>query len=104
MGRCHIVKPKKEKKPLTKERVLWGIGKTLIVLLLLLSFAALFAALWYIRVFGDKGFDSVLFTLTGGMSGVHFDLVLSYLTGGLFPAVASTFLSCFFLFFKGEKL
>lgn len=96
-------KQKKERKPLTRKQVLWGIGKALLILLLLASFAALFAALWYIRVFGDKGFDSVLFTLTGGMSGVHFDLVLSYLTGGLFPALASTFLSCLFLFFNGEK-
>jgi hypothetical protein len=78
------VKPKKEKKPITLKQVLWAIGKTLLVLLMLASFSGLFAALWYIRIFGDKGFDSVLFTLTGGMSGVHSDLVVSYLTGGLF--------------------
>ena len=97
------MKPKKEKKPITLKQVLWAIGKTLLVLLMLASFSGLFAALWYIRVFGDKGFDSVLFTLTGGMSGVHSDLVVSYLTGGLFPAVASTFLLSLFLFFRGEK-
>lgn len=96
-------KPKKEKQPLTWKRVLWGIAKTLLIILVAISFAALFAALWYIRVFGDKGFDSVLFTLTGGMSGVHSELVISYLAGGLFPAVASAFLLCFFLFYKGEK-
>ena len=96
-------KPKKEKQPLTWKRVLWIAGMTLLIILIAFSFLALFAALWYIRVYGDRGFDSVLFTLTGGMSGVHTELVISYLTGGLFPAVASTFLVCLFLFYKGEK-
>ncbi len=62
-------------------------------LLCLLSFAAMlcfFSTLWYKDVYGDTGFDSVLYTLTGGLGGVQSGLVISFLSGALLPAVLCT--------------
>ena len=84
-------------------RVLRAIGNVLLALALLLGSLCFFSAWWYLRTYGNIGFDSVLFTLTGGLGGVSNDLVKSYLSGGLFPAVATAFLVYLFLFFPAEK-
>lgn len=84
-------------------RVLRALGSVLLALGLLLGSLCFFSAWWYLRTYGNIGFDSVLFTLTGGLGGVSNDLVKSYLSGGLFPAVATAFLVYLFLFFPAEK-
>ncbi len=61
-----------------------------LVLLTLLAWLAFFSTLWYRRIFGDTGFDSVLFTLISGVGGVQSGLLWDYLLGGLLPAVAFT--------------
>ena len=38
---------------------------------LLVAFLGFFAALWYVRIYGRIGFDSVLFTLTLKLSRSH---------------------------------
>ena len=43
--------------------LLGGLGVTI-------GFVSLFAALWYIDVCGDTGFDSILFTLQSSLGGV----------------------------------
>ena len=56
-------------------------------MLMLIAFLCFFAAWWYVRVYGRIGFDSVLFTLTGGLGGVSDSLVHSFLVGAALPAV-----------------
>ncbi len=61
--------------------------------LCILSFVAwlgFFATAWYRRVYGDTGFDSVIFTLIGSVEGVDSGLINSFLTGGLLPAAICT--------------
>ncbi len=70
-----------------------------LVILLLLSFLGFFAAAWYVRVYGRIGFDSILFTLTGGLGGVDSGLVRSFLVGGVLPTVLCTAAVSALLFF-----
>ena len=58
--------------------------------LLFIAFLGFFAAWWYVRVYGRIGFDSVLYTLTGGLGGVSTDLIAKFLTGAVLPAVLCT--------------
>ena len=71
-------------------------------ILLALGFGGYFAADWYVRTYGNTGFDSILFTLTGGLNGVQSDLVTSYMLGGFLPAVLSTIVLQIFLFFPQD--
>ncbi len=63
---------------------------TLFVISLVILFVALlcfFSAIWYVNTYGRIGFDSILFTLTGGLNGVQAGLVQAYLLNGMLPAV-----------------
>lgn len=81
-------------------------------LVLLVAYGAFFAAWWYVRVYGRIGFDSVLFTLTGGLGGVSDTLVRDYLLKGALPAAVCTLVTALVLFWpegwalrcKGGKL
>ena len=64
-----------------------------LTLLLMMAYLCFFSARWFVTVYGRIGFDSILFTLKSSLSGVQSDLVISFLTGGLLPAVACTALS-----------
>ncbi len=81
-----------------------------LIALLLLSFLSFFAAAWYVRVYGRIGFDSILYTLTAGLSGVDSGLIRDFLLGGALPAVLCTAAVSFLLFFApmlrvgGKKL
>ncbi len=59
-------------------------------LLAFLAWLAFFSTVWYRRVYGDTGFDSVLYTLFGGIGGVQSGLLLDYVFGALLPAVVFT--------------
>lgn len=72
-------------------------------LLLLVAFLCFFSALWYIDTFGRTGFDSVIYTLSSGFSGVQSGLLLSYLVGGALPAVLCGGLTALVLFFPKTK-
>ena len=76
----------------TKQKI--SIGSALatagLVALLLISFLGFFAAAWYVRIYGRIGFDSILFTLTGGLGGVDHGLIRSFLWGAAVPAVLGT--------------
>ncbi len=61
-----------------------------VLLLSFVAWLALFSTLWYRRIYGDTGFDSVLYTLFGGMGGVQAGLLLSFGAGALLPAVVCT--------------
>lgn len=86
------------------KRIGWGIAMALLSLALLLGFLCFFSAAWYVRVYGRIGFDSVLYTLTGGLGGVSTDLVQKYLTGAVLPALLCTLAAVLVLFWQGKPL
>lgn len=59
-------------------------------IVLFISVLAYFSANWYIKVFGNTGFDSILSTLTAGIGGTGGDLMGNYLKGALVPSVCIT--------------
>ena len=62
------------------------------------------SARWYVRIFGRIGFDSILFTLTGGMGGVSGSLISSYLLRAVLPAFAVTAGLCLLFFWPFPKI
>ena len=89
----------KEKRPMgeTINRILTNF---ILCLLLFVAFLGFFAAWWYVRVYGRIGFDSVIFTLTGGLGGVSPDLIQKFLTGALLPSVLCTAAAGALLFWR----
>lgn len=63
-----------------------------------IAFLAFFAAWWYVRIYGRIGFDSLLYTLTGGLGGVSTDLIEKFITGAVLPAALYTLASAVLLF------
>ena len=63
-----------------RDTVLWWM---------LLSFSCLcfFAARWYIRTYGDLGFDSILYTLLSDLGGVQAGLIWSFSLKALLPTI-----------------
>lgn len=55
--------------------------------LLALSFVCYYAARWYIAIYGNLGFDSILYTLTAGLDGVESGLVSSFINHALIRGV-----------------
>ena len=51
----------------------------LCILLTVFSFTAYFSARWYVRTYGQMGFDSLLYTLFSDLNGVDSNLVSDYL-------------------------
>ena len=79
----------------------------LLCIFLLFAFLALFAAQWYIDVYGRIGFDSVLFTLAAGTKGVSSELISDYLVHSALPALfwwVGTLLVLFFPIKKALKV
>ena len=76
----------KEKRQ-TGDRIKRIFANSVLGLLLLVAFLGFYAAWWYVRIYGRIGFDSVIFTLTGGLGGVSTDLIRSFLLGAVLPAV-----------------
>lgn len=93
----------------TKEYSLAGrIGRAVamvaLCLLMLIGFLCFFAAAWYVKIYGRIGFDSVLYTLTGGLGGVSTDLVTKFLCGAVLPALICTLVLSLLLFWQGKPL
>lgn len=78
------------------KRVVFGTICSLFFVVTLLLY---FSALWYIRRFGETGFDSVMFTLLSNMGGVNGNLLHSYIIEGVVPTVVLSVLSIYLLFF-----
>ncbi len=67
---------------------------------------AIFSSLWYSSVYGNLGFDAILYTLTSGFGGVESKLVLGWVMRGLAPSFAitlGTFLFLTLFAFKRRK-
>ena len=88
-----------KKVPNTRTRRAIRTGLTVVgTLLLLTGFLCLFAAWWYLRTYGNTGFDSILFTLTSSLGGVESDLILSFLTGAGLPCLLCTAVAATLIF------
>lgn len=79
------------------------IGNILLTCLMLAAFLCFFAAMWYVDVYGRIGFDSVLYTLTGGLGGVSGDLVGKFLLGAVLPTVLCSGAAGLLLFFPRKR-
>ncbi len=73
------------------------------ILLITLSFAAYYAANWYADVYGQMGFDSVLYTLSAGLSGTDAGLIRSFLSAVVPKTLGWTVLMCCLLFFRAKQ-
>ncbi|MBQ2274594.1 MAG: LTA synthase family protein [Clostridia bacterium] len=88
------------KKQKRERPILW---MSLCILALFIGFAAFFAAIWYIRTYGNVGFDSILYTFFSQVSGVQSTLVYEYLLWGLAPSVLLTAFTSFIIFRTPKK-
>ena len=82
-------------------RTKWSVR--VCTVLVILSFILFFAAQWFLSVYGQIGFDAVLFTLQSSLSGVESALVSSFLFLGLFPALLLGGITCLLLFTRSGK-
>lgn len=81
-------------------RIVFGVVCSVLVFVALLLF---FSAMWYIKRFGDTGFDSVLFTLLSNMDGVSNGLLTSFCLSSLLPAILLSAILVFLVYFLKIK-
>lgn len=87
----------------TLKKTLGITGQLLLCLLTVLSFVALLSAKWYISVYGDLGFDSILFTLLSSRNGVEDALIASWFEAVVPQTVFLSALMIGFLGFRNRK-
>lgn len=80
-------------------KILWRI---LVIALPGFAFLTFLSARWYIRLYGDVGFGSILFTLFAGLAGVANDLWLGWIIAVLIPTIVLTAAFAFLLFFESK--
>ncbi len=73
------------------------------ILLIVLSLAAYYAAKWYADIYGQMGFDSILYTLTAGINGTDPGLIQSFLSTVLPKILSWSIPVCFLLYFRARK-
>lgn len=73
------------------------------IFFIILSFTTYYAAKWYAAVYGQMGFDSILYTLSAGLSGTDPGLIRSFLSTVIPKVLGWTLLICCILFFRSEK-
>lgn len=89
-----------EKKKNNKWKILITV---LLCVFISVSSLLLFAANWYVVVYGNIGFSAILYTLTNSLGGVQSGLIYSYLLNGLLPAVLVSVAICLLLFLNIKK-
>ena len=70
----------------------------LCAIFLFLAALAFLSIHWYFTVYGDIGFDSIVFTLLSPMNGVEQGILVSFLTRVLLPTILFTAIVLLFLF------
>lgn len=71
-----------------KKKKAKGVGLAVLTVFgLFLGFLAFFSGLWFRNVFGNVGFDSVVFTLTNSLKGADMSPVWEYLWEALLPTL-----------------
>lgn len=76
------------------------LKNTAIIFAFFLSFLAFFSAQWYVDIFGNIGFRSIIFTLFSPMEGTASGIVYDWLLKGLLPAVIGAVILSLFYFLK----
>ena len=66
---------------------------------LFVAFWCYCSARWFVNVYGNTGFDSIVYTLSSSLGGTEPELLKDYLIHGLLPCLCGTVLSVFLLFF-----
>ncbi len=61
------------------------------------------SAAWYINLYGNVGFDSVIYSLIAGTRGINKDVLVKYIFTALLPAIAITLLLMLLLFARPKK-
>ena len=84
-----MIKQKKSGKYLRREPEKKGSVPGALAWALLIAVAGLcfFAARWYIRTYGDLGFDSIVYTVFSDLGGVQSGLIVSFCLKAVLPAV-----------------
>lgn len=82
------------------QRTAWTVAGTL---LLIVGFLCFFAARWYLKTYGNTGFDSILFTLFSDLGGVESDLILSFLLKAALPALGCAMAAALALFSEPRR-
>ena len=67
-------------------------------LILLAGYLAFFSARWFVTTYGRLGFDSILYTLSTGVSGTQSGLLLRYALRALVPSLLCAAATTLFLF------
>lgn len=78
-------------------------GQVFLCLLTVLSVVAMLSAKWYADIYGDLGFDSVLFTLMANRNGVQNDLVRSWVSAVVPQTFFLSALAIAFFGFRSRK-
>ncbi len=78
-------------------------GIVLCSALLFIGLLGFFSANWYAAVYGDVGFDSILYTILSAMEGTASGLIINYLLRALLPAILIELVLCNLLFASPEK-
>ena len=76
-----------DKKPSRRKGI---FGTVLCAVLLAVACLCFFAARWYIKTYGDLGFDSILYTVFSDLGGVQSGLIWSFCLRAILPAVVCT--------------
>lgn len=84
-------------------RLLSYIAGAVCVVLVTVSFLCFFAAKWYAQVYGQLGFDSVLYTLFSDLNGMDSSLIHSFLKAVLPGTLIGSAATCFVLLFRCRK-
>ena len=83
---------------ITKWKANHALPSTICAAALFFGYLCFFSARWYVSSFGRLGFDSILYTLTSGISGVQSGQITGWLLKGFLPAVVFTGLTSWLLF------
>lgn len=75
------------------------LARIMLFLLLALGIAAIFSAKWYTNIYGDVGFDAVMFTVFTTMEGVESGIVTDYLLNALLPTILTLIVVYSIIFF-----
>jgi len=80
----------RKQKNTTAGRVLRILGECALMVFVLVAFLCFFGAMCYRGIYGDTGFDSVLYTLFGGLGGMQPGLLWKFMAGAVLPSVLLT--------------
>ncbi len=73
-----------------KKKIASVLTAALLMAVVLVAFLCFFGAICYRNIYGDTGFDSVIYTLFGGLGGLQPGLLWKFILGGILPAVLCT--------------